>query len=173
MSQPNAPDVLPPVGPSGSAALNRPLTSPGSSTGAASTRPIVETAELPAPGASAVPSVAPAATPEVVAADVVVAALSPAPPPSPPATIGAKLKASKARDLIKRSQSKLLKTPQILKTATRGGAESPTAEGDAGAASDAGKGASDAEAEEGEEEEEEQEKDDDGNEDEESGAKDD
>ena len=73
------------------------------------------------------------------------------------------MKAAKARVLTKRSQSKLLKTPPILMSAARRGAESPTAEGDAGAESEAEKAESDGEdepCEEEEEEEEEQEKED-------------
>ena len=73
------------------------------------------------------------------------------------------MKAAKARVLTKHSQSKLLKTPQILMTAERRGGASPTAEGDAGAESEAEKAESDGEdepCEEEEEEEEEQEKED-------------
>ena len=46
------------------------------------------------------------------------------------------MNAAKARALRKRPRAALLKTPQILMSAARGGAESPTAEGDAGAEND-------------------------------------
>ena len=46
------------------------------------------------------------------------------------------MNAAKARALRKRPRAALLKTPQILMSAARGGAQSPTAEGDAGAEGD-------------------------------------
>ena len=83
------------------------------------------------------------------------------------------MNAAKARALTKRPRPKLLKTPQILMSAARGGAESPTAEGDAGAESEAKEAESDGEdepCEEDEVEEEEQAEEDGGKEDEEDGG---
>ena len=86
------------------------------------------------------------------------------------------MEAAKARVLTKRSQSKLLKTPQILMSAASRGAESPAAEGDACAESEAEKAESDGEDEPFEEDEEgemEQEKDDGGKANDEDGGKED
>ena len=83
------------------------------------------------------------------------------------------MNAAKARALTKRPRPKLLKTPQILMSAARGGAESPTAEGDVGAQSEAEKAESDGEdelCEDDEVEEEEREEGDGGKEDEEDGG---
>ena len=86
------------------------------------------------------------------------------------------MEAAKARVLTKRSQSKLLKTPPILMSAARRGAESPTAEGDACAESEAEKAESDGEEEPFEEDEEgemEQEEEDGGKANDEDGGKED
>ena len=157
-TQPSQPALPPPMCPSESAALIRPLTSPVSKTSAGSAQPIVEPLEELAPGARAAPSVATPATTGVVAAKVAAAAPSPSQPPSPPATTGGALSAAKKRALTKPPRAKLVNTPQMLMSAPRGGAKSPAAEGDAGAESEAEKAESDGEDEpyEGEEEEEEE-----------------
>ena len=123
------PRLPPPVGPSGSAALSRPPTSPVADMGAGSAQPAAE----PAPGAPAAPPAAPPATTGAVAAEALAAAPA---LPSPPATDKEALAAVQARAQTKRSPAPLLNTPQMLMSAARGGAQSPTAEGDAAAEND-------------------------------------
>ena len=135
-TQPSVPALPPPENPSGSAALNRPLTSPVSNTGACSVQPIIEPPDDWAPPAPDAPGAALRAADAFLAARIAKAAPSPAPPPSPPPTAGEALDAAKSRALTKRRRPQLLKTPQILMSEARGGAESPTAEGDVDAGSE-------------------------------------